>query len=264
VVEVDDPDVSITIDGEEMVITGAGAKEIRLKPGQYKVLATKDGQVLQQELVIVTREGRQVVRVSKEAGSTSESAGVATDADRRAAEWVLSVGGSIRVAAKGVETSVTKDGKLPDGPFHVTRVDLQETHIADADLANLKALANLKSLSIGHFFGNKNLTDAGIEHLLGLTQLEELIATGANITDDGLERLTSLKKLQVLYIPRTLVTNDGLRHLQKFPDLRHAGLSFTRVSDDGLSHLENLTNLEILNLEATSVCPTPGWSISRN
>src|SRR5262249_37296677 len=37
VVEVDDPDVSVTVDGEDVVITGAGAKEIRLKPGKYTV-----------------------------------------------------------------------------------------------------------------------------------------------------------------------------------------------------------------------------------
>jgi serine/threonine protein kinase len=66
IVEVDDPGVSVSIDGEDMVITGAGAKEIRLKPGQYKVLASKDGKVVRQELVTVTTNGRQVVRVSKE------------------------------------------------------------------------------------------------------------------------------------------------------------------------------------------------------
>jgi hypothetical protein len=68
VVEVDDPGVSVSIDGEDMVITGAGAKEIRLKPGQYKLLASKDGKVVRQELVTVTTNGRQVVRVSQEAG----------------------------------------------------------------------------------------------------------------------------------------------------------------------------------------------------
>lgn len=66
VVEVDDPGVSVSIDGEEMVITGTGAKEIRLKPGQYKVLASKDGKLVCQELVTVTKNGRQVVRVSME------------------------------------------------------------------------------------------------------------------------------------------------------------------------------------------------------
>lgn len=78
IVEEDDPNVSVTIDGEEMVITGTGAKEIWLKPGQYKVQASKDGKVVRQELVTVTKNGRQVVRVSKEPGpaiATGESAG---------------------------------------------------------------------------------------------------------------------------------------------------------------------------------------------
>jgi hypothetical protein len=67
VVEVDDPGVSVAVDGGDVVITGAGAKEIRLKPGQYKVEASKDGKVVRQELVTVTRNGRQVVRINKEA-----------------------------------------------------------------------------------------------------------------------------------------------------------------------------------------------------
>jgi tRNA A-37 threonylcarbamoyl transferase component Bud32 len=66
VVEVDDPGVSVIVDGGDVVITGAGAKEIRLKPGQYKVEANKDGTLIRRELVTVTRNGRQVVRISKE------------------------------------------------------------------------------------------------------------------------------------------------------------------------------------------------------
>ena len=54
VVEVDDPGVSVTVDGGDVVITGAGAKEIRLKPGQYKVEASKDGKLVRQELVTVS------------------------------------------------------------------------------------------------------------------------------------------------------------------------------------------------------------------
>ena len=65
VVEVDDPGVSVKVDGADLVITGAGAKEIRLKPGSYTVEASKDGKVVSRELVTV-RNGRQVVRVSQE------------------------------------------------------------------------------------------------------------------------------------------------------------------------------------------------------
>jgi formylglycine-generating enzyme required for sulfatase activity len=69
VVEVADPGVSVTVDGGDVVITGAGAKEIRLKPGQHKVEASKDGKLVSRELVAVTNNGRQVVRVSQEAGT---------------------------------------------------------------------------------------------------------------------------------------------------------------------------------------------------
>jgi hypothetical protein len=73
VVEVDDPGVSVTVDGGDVVITGAGAREIRLKPGRYKVEASKDGKVVTQELVTVGRNGRRVVRITKEAAPPTEA-----------------------------------------------------------------------------------------------------------------------------------------------------------------------------------------------
>ena len=74
VIEVDDPSLSVTIDGQDVVITGAGPKEIRLKPGQYKVLTSKDGEVVRQQLVTVTSHGRRVVRVNLEPSPKAESA----------------------------------------------------------------------------------------------------------------------------------------------------------------------------------------------
>ena len=73
VVEVDDPGISVSIDGDAMVITGAGVKEIRLKPGEHKIQARKDGKLVQQQLFTITRNGRQVVRVSKEAGPVADA-----------------------------------------------------------------------------------------------------------------------------------------------------------------------------------------------
>jgi len=68
VVEVDDPGVSVRVDGGDVVITGAGAREIRLRPGEYQIEASKDGKLVRRELVTVTRSGRQVARISKEPG----------------------------------------------------------------------------------------------------------------------------------------------------------------------------------------------------
>jgi formylglycine-generating enzyme required for sulfatase activity/serine/threonine protein kinase len=66
VVEVDDPTIGVTIDGGDIVITGAGAKEIRLKPGEHKIQTSKDGKPLRQELITISKNGRRVVRVSRE------------------------------------------------------------------------------------------------------------------------------------------------------------------------------------------------------
>jgi len=65
-VETDDPAVKVTVEGDGgLVITGAGAQEVRLKPGSYRVQAAKDGKPvpLDQELVTIARGGKQVVRV---------------------------------------------------------------------------------------------------------------------------------------------------------------------------------------------------------
>lgn len=65
VVTVDDPAVSVTIDGRDIVITGAGPKEVRLKAGEYRLRANKNGKPvpIDQELVAITRGGREVVNV---------------------------------------------------------------------------------------------------------------------------------------------------------------------------------------------------------
>ncbi|QDT14937.1 WD40 repeat domain-containing serine/threonine protein kinase [Alienimonas californiensis] len=63
VVSVSDPEVGVTIEGEDLLITGAGAGEIRLKPGAYTVKGTRDGEPVFQEVITVERSGREVVNV---------------------------------------------------------------------------------------------------------------------------------------------------------------------------------------------------------
>ncbi len=66
VIETDDPGVKVTINGEEVEIQGTGVEQLTLKPGQYKVAALKDGSPFSQQLVTITRGGREVVRVTME------------------------------------------------------------------------------------------------------------------------------------------------------------------------------------------------------
>lgn len=67
VVEVDDPNISLRIDGQEIVVTGAGVKELRLQPGQYEVEAKEGDALILKQLVNISSHGREILKISQEA-----------------------------------------------------------------------------------------------------------------------------------------------------------------------------------------------------
>jgi eukaryotic-like serine/threonine-protein kinase len=67
VVEVDDPAVKVTVEGDgSLLITGAGPQEVRLRPGSYRLQATKDGETIKNEVITITRGDKRVVKVALE------------------------------------------------------------------------------------------------------------------------------------------------------------------------------------------------------
>ena len=59
------------------------------------------------------------------------------------------------------------------------------------------------------------ITDVGLVHLKGLTELQKLNLSRSNITDAGIVHLKGLTKLQSLGLLGTQVTDAGVAHLQK-------------------------------------------------
>jgi Leucine-rich repeat (LRR) protein len=59
------------------------------------------------------------------------------------------------------------------------------------------------------------ITDAGLAHLKGLTNLKTLYLTGTQVTDAGLPHLKALTKLRTLFLIKTKVTAQGVAELQK-------------------------------------------------
>ena len=55
----------------------------------------------------------------------------------------------------------------------------------------------------------RQVTDAGLEHLKGLTNLKQLELFGTQLTDTGLVHLKGLAKLVYLDIRNTQVTDEG-------------------------------------------------------
>src|SRR5205085_604289 len=75
VVDVDDPAVKVQLDGAELTITGAGPQEVRLKPGAYHLVARKDGQEVQNEIVTIERNSKQIVKVIVKPNAATLGAG---------------------------------------------------------------------------------------------------------------------------------------------------------------------------------------------
>jgi WD40 repeat protein len=74
VIEVDDPTVSVTLDGEDITIHGAGIHELKLRPGTHRFVATKDGRPARAELVTIQKGERTVVAVSFEPAAAATPA----------------------------------------------------------------------------------------------------------------------------------------------------------------------------------------------
>ena len=290
VIEVDDPGVSVSIDGQEMVITGAGVKELRLKPGQYQLQATKDGEVLQQELVTITRNGRQLVRVSREPAPAAlkpvETASQPTDSktvdpDRRAAEYVLSIGGKVRLnddSRHGEKEFIASIKELPDSPFRLTHVELiNNRNVTDTGMAALRGTKNLRFVNLAY---SPEFTDAGLAHLSDNRGLQRLDLWGTNITKKGIEyfvgfsdlrdlrlgdtqlsavdlsilkQYVSLQKLEILMLTLTQADDGTLAILSDAHQLIQLNLEETDITDVGLSYLEENRNLEYLYLKGTKV-----------
>jgi hypothetical protein len=91
-----------------------------------------------------------------------------------------------------------------------------------AGLKNLKSLhIYLESWEIKADPKIERVTDAGLEHLKDLKELEELNLMGQKITDAGLQHLQGLKQLRVLYLGQSRVTPAGEAALKaKLPKLK--------------------------------------------
>ena len=266
VIEVDDPGVSVSIDGQEMVITGAGVKELRLKPGQYQLQATKDGEVLQQELVTITRNGRQLVRVSREPAPTASipvertsqpTDSKAVDPDRRAAEYVLSVGGKVWLNKDSAFTDnnvIQTREKLPSEPFRLTHADLQtNSRVTDAGLAAFRGTKHLRGI---YLTNSTNVGDAGILHLRENSNLHEIHLWGTKVSGTGLQAFSNCASIIDFYIGYTRVKDADMPFFRCFAGwetLRCLMISGLDITDAGITNLAGAPGLGQIHLEQTKI-----------
>lgn len=113
----------------------------------------------------------------------------------------------VKVTDAGLKSLMPHLKKLP----YLIQLSLNNTQITDAALERLGELTQLQFLSLAV----NHITDAGLIHIERLTQLKELTLVNTRITDAGLEHLKGLSNLQFICLWQTQVTDEGVRKLQR-------------------------------------------------
>jgi Leucine rich repeat/Leucine Rich repeat len=136
-------------------------------------------------------------------------------------------------------------------------LDLRNTGVTDQGLRYLDGLSSMEQLTLGNdrpdFSASRTvplspITDAGLVHLKGLTQLTSLNLSGLPITDSGLGNLCGLAQLGGLYLSRTKVKGQGLAVLKSLPELTILYLDEGELTDDGAQSLAGASNLQELSV----------------
>ncbi len=245
VVEVDDPGVSVKIDGSDVVITGAGIKEIRLQPGRYTVEASKNGKLVQQELVNVTKNGRQVVRVSHELppdtnvpGTKAPTRSADVTAWERvvtalsAAEQVKAVGARLKELNPGFDGVVVptiENGVVRGLEFNTDDV---------TDISPVSVLTRLRSLKCS---GTADLQSP----LVNLSPLSGLPLTSLEVAKGQLRDLAPLKGMPLTSFITYASRVDDLSPLK--------GMKLRHLKCNGYGKLSDLSPLEGMPLATLDV-----------
>ena len=102
----------------------------------------------------------------------------------------------------------------------------------DESLVLLESMKRIDTLSLG------NVSNQGLYHLEGLSNLGELDLAYTKVTDAGLTSLANMSELRVLRLSGCNVTDNGLRHLEPLQRLRVLYLFDTKVTSSGVETLQ--------------------------
>ena len=124
-----------------------------------------------------------------------------------------------------------------------------------AKLSQLATLPELKSLSL-HYFSKA--TDAGLEHLAGLKNLESFSLRG-NIPGHAFAKFEGWTNLKSIAFHGNAIDDEGLGHIcERFPNLESLNLIHARVLTDASAvHLLKLKKLKSIILNGPKM--TAAW-----
>ena len=147
------------------------------------------------------------------------------------------------------------DGMQRADLARATRLNLSGTKVTDAGLAHLSGLTQLEALDLRYTY----VTDDGLKHLERLSNLTELQFggwaqnVGTKITEKGIGYLRNMKNLRKLSLSRAKLSRDAAAVVKGMTHLTHLEIGGTGANDDTLADLATLSNLVHLDLQNTPV-----------
>lgn len=266
--------------GEPPVAVESARREIELAVDEgysIELAEPRDGVRLVPSTFAIARNGRTVVKVlvDRPFGKPKPPPAVEVDLsppDRRAAKWVLSVGGAVRV--RGKTQDITEIQNLPEGDFELTIARLENNAKAtDANLAVFQGCSHLRELKLEgspvtdaglkHFEACRELLvlgltdtavgDAGLAHLKDCTAMTIVNLAGTRVSDPGMKHFESCRNLREVWLYRTKVGDEGMKSFRQCPSLTRLDLTDTGIGDAGLKEIEKIASLRRLLLVQTKV-----------
>jgi formylglycine-generating enzyme required for sulfatase activity len=226
---------------------------------------------------------------SQPPGGTRPLAFNQADVERGVANWVLSLGGKVKVTSPATPgqnpVEIAAAAQLPAEPFVLYGIELYDCKTAvGKDFAKIEDLANLIEFSLRQvrlgddglaylarqhqlvvlYLRDASVTDAGLAAIEGLTRLKTLSVMSSKTVDDAaLVHLRGLTELRSIWLNWTPVTGTGLKHLSNLPQLRTLGLVATKLDGGNLKELASFGSLAILNIDGTPAATDAGVAILR-
>ncbi|MCA9053194.1 MAG: SUMF1/EgtB/PvdO family nonheme iron enzyme, partial [Planctomycetaceae bacterium] len=273
-VEINDPEIEVSVKGTEIVLKGADPKPVKLTPGEHVLQVTRGDFAFDTDKLILKKGETVVVKVElldsevrvanangtklgsstivsnrPEAGDPS-SGGVGRGTERSLAEHIVSLeSGTIATDVKGVHVRYESASELPKEPFHL--VWAASTSLTDVDMPLFRVAEHLEFLALSA----SKVTDAGLSPLGALPRLRGIHLQHTRITDAGLDQLANSTSLTQITAFATGITDSGLKHLERMPQLRMLDVRETRVTAAGVARLQKaLPDCEIVsNVGGTNV-----------
>ena len=132
-------------------------------------------------------------------------------------------------------------------------LNIISTKFNDEWMPSIAKLTNLKTL---RFTNNGKLTDAGMEQLAGLKNLEAFSFVGTQITGRAYAKFDGFTKLVKVSHRGSSINDEGLKELcDHLPNLESISLAHAKFTDAGAPNLAKLTKLKGFEIGTPNATP---------